>query len=373
MTIPASANRIGYAAFYGCSSLTSVTIPNSVITIDDFAFQYCSALTSVSIPNSVTSIGYCAFSGCTSLTSLRIPSSVTSISYCAFSGCTSLRAVSIPNSITRIEQYTFENCSSLTSVTIPDSVTYLGGFENCTSLTSLNIPISVTTIAYDPYPSDIILYYDGSEADKEKIIFETKGTQPSCEDYGTWVYAIQEPSTTPLAESTYPSWSTSYVDFVSVDIMPDISPINYSTASSRGLIAQSIYNIASNGATASNSGLLDVGSYQKAIDWCVENNVMLGQTGGIFGTENEISREAFALVLKALATAQGKDTSFSTDILKSYADSSSSSWWAEEGIAWAVTQGLMTGNSNGTLDPTGTLSRIQAAIMLKAFQELETI
>ena len=55
---------IGNSAFYGCSSLTSVTIPNSVTTIGKTAFSYCNSLTSVTIPNSVTTIGVGAFYIC---------------------------------------------------------------------------------------------------------------------------------------------------------------------------------------------------------------------------------------------------------------------------------------------------------------------
>ena len=44
-------------AFYGCSSLTSVTIVNSLTSIGDSAFAGCTGLTSVTIPDSVTSIG----------------------------------------------------------------------------------------------------------------------------------------------------------------------------------------------------------------------------------------------------------------------------------------------------------------------------
>ena len=81
---------IGRAAFYGCSSLTSVEILNGVTSISQDAFKGCSSLISVEIPSSVTSIGVCAFEGCSNLTSVEIPSSVTSIGKNAFNGCSSL-------------------------------------------------------------------------------------------------------------------------------------------------------------------------------------------------------------------------------------------------------------------------------------------
>ena len=78
---------IGYSAFDGCTSLTSITIPNSVTSIGGDAFYGCSGLTSITIPNSVTSIGSSAFYGCSGLTSITIPNSVTSIRSGTFSGC----------------------------------------------------------------------------------------------------------------------------------------------------------------------------------------------------------------------------------------------------------------------------------------------
>ena len=135
-TIPNSVTSIGYAAFSGCSGLTSVTIPNSVTSIGAGAFNGCTGLTSVTIPNSVTSIGDGAFSGCTGLTSIEIPNSVTSIGRWAFYGCSGLTSIEIPNSVTSIGDYAFLGCSSLTSLKLSAmlEVNYDDIYSNCNML-----------------------------------------------------------------------------------------------------------------------------------------------------------------------------------------------------------------------------------------------
>jgi hypothetical protein len=48
--IPEWETEIGWDAFDGCSSLTSITIPESVTEIRGYAFEGCSSLTEVRIP-----------------------------------------------------------------------------------------------------------------------------------------------------------------------------------------------------------------------------------------------------------------------------------------------------------------------------------
>ena len=67
----ATVTSIGWAAFFHCVDLKSVTLPNTIKTIKSGAFDGCSSLTSITVPESVTKIGTSAFE-CSNLAWLKM-------------------------------------------------------------------------------------------------------------------------------------------------------------------------------------------------------------------------------------------------------------------------------------------------------------
>ena len=117
--------------------VTDLVMPNNVKIIREYAFYGCSSLNSVTIGESVKNIGNYAFGGCNNLTAVTIGNSVTSIGESAFKNCSSLKSVTIGNSVTNINHFAFQYCYKLASITIPKSVINIGMsvFYDCRNLT----------------------------------------------------------------------------------------------------------------------------------------------------------------------------------------------------------------------------------------------
>ena len=160
VTIPNSVTSIGENAFGACSSMTSVTINSDAIvnknysTASNISDKFGSQVTEYIIGDEVKGIGFFAFYGCPSLTSVTIPNSVTSIGENAFGACSSLTSVTINSDAIVSKNYSDDSNfyhifgSQVTEYIIGDEVKGIGdwAFWNCNSLTSITIPNSVTSI-----------------------------------------------------------------------------------------------------------------------------------------------------------------------------------------------------------------------------------
>ncbi|MCR5647054.1 MAG: leucine-rich repeat domain-containing protein [Acholeplasmatales bacterium] len=181
-------NYLGYGgnyAFYGCTSLSSVTFGNTGSIIFNYMFYNCknlksinlanvgtinpyglasSGVESVTLANSVKLYGNAfnnctsldtvtlsgsiststvdneriVFNGCTNLTTLVLSARASIPSY-VFNGCESLADVNFEN-VSYISDYAFKNCG-LTNITLPSTITSIGreAFTECKKLTKLNL------------------------------------------------------------------------------------------------------------------------------------------------------------------------------------------------------------------------------------------
>ena len=75
-----------------------------------------------------------------------------------------------------------------------------------------------------------------------------------------------------------------------------------------------------------------------------------------------ITREQLAVMLYR---ASGADAGSAE--LSAFADSKAVSSWAAEAMSWAVEQGVITGKKGNLLDPGGTASRAEVAVMLQRY------
>ena len=135
----------------------------------------------------------------------------------------------------------------------------------------------------------------------------------------------------------------------------------------RAQLAQILYNREGRPAVTGSSPFTDVANgawYSDAITWAAANGIVGGYGGGLFGPNDNITREQLAAILWRYSrspAATNKELHFN--------DADEISGYALDAIRWAVEHGILNGFGDGRLGPRGLATRAQVAQMLKNFIE----
>lgn len=134
----------------------------------------------------------------------------------------------------------------------------------------------------------------------------------------------------------------------------------------RAQMAQILYNFAGRpDMTNAENPFTDVKRdawYGSAVLFAKTTGIVNGTSSTTYSPNNYITREQVAVMLFGYYKAStGNTPSVDKSVLNSYTDKNMISSWAQDAIAWAIQNRIMSGTGNGKLDPKGTCTRAQLA------------
>lgn len=171
------------------------------------------------------------------------------------------------------------------------------------------------------------------------------------------------------------AWYHEAVDYVVENgLMIGTSDTTFSPqdAISRGMLVTILYRLENEPVVSDGCPFDDVKSgdyYEDAITWAAANGIVTGHDEVSFRPDEAVTREQIAAILYRYAQYKGYDISAGEDTnILSYADFEEISEYAISAMQWACGKGLIVGDG-GNLMPGGDTSRCQAAAILMRFCE----
>lgn len=177
----------------------------------------------------------------------------------------------------------------------------------------------------------------------------------------------------PFTDVKSTDWFYDAVNYVySEGIMDGTSVYMFSpnNATSRGMLVTILWRLAGQPVVTGTS-FSDVSSssyYYYAVLWASKYGIVDGLGNNMFGPDQAITREQFAVILYRYAQHCGYSTSANSTLV-GYADSNKISSYALTAMRWACGAGLFEGDERANLNPQGQTTRAAAAKLLMTFQE----
>ncbi|MEG1441278.1 MAG: S-layer homology domain-containing protein, partial [Oscillospiraceae bacterium] len=125
-----------------------------------------------------------------------------------------------------------------------------------------------------------------------------------------------------------------------------------------------------------NSKFVDVDEdeyYSKAITWVCENEIATGINANVFAPDEEITREQLVTMMYRYAKFKGQDVTSGEDTnILSYDDSFDISSYAIPAMQWALTEDIIKGRTETTVNPIDNITRAETAqVILNYIRNLE--
>lgn len=139
----------------------------------------------------------------------------------------------------------------------------------------------------------------------------------------------------------------------------------------RGTMVTALYRLAGEPTVKEKATFSDVLAhyyYSDPIAWAESADIVKGYSAERFGPEDEITREQVAQILFRYADQAGFDAT-KVALADAYPDGNKVSAWARDGVAWAVSSGILSGKPDGRLDPGGKITRAEVATIFQRFAQ----
>ena len=165
------------------------------------------------------------------------------------------------------------------------------------------------------------------------------------------------------------AWYAEAVTEVIADgLMDGVSDTLFSpnTPVTRAMVVTTLWRLEGEPAPAAQSAFSDVPEgtwYTQAVNWAAEAGIAAGNGSGAFVPAVAVTREQLAVFLYNYCRYKGMETA--EGVLTQFSDAGSIHSWAKSGVAHAVGAGLLQGSDKGRLEPLGTASRAQLAVLLQ--------
>jgi len=172
---------------------------------------------------------------------------------------------------------------------------------------------------------------------------------------------------TDVAEGAWYAGAVEYV--VEAGYMNGVSATEFAPKATmtRAMLATILYRMAGEPAVETAAGFEDVAEgkwYSEAIAWAAAEGIVNGYSDKYFGTNDAVTREQLATMIYRYVDYLG--LVFHDGVaLDEFNDADEVSAWAVDALKWAVAAGIVTGTPEGDLNPQGTATRAEAAVMFE--------